>query len=370
MSHKRYRIAIVVVFVVIVLAGAAYEWLVPGLSSARTVPPKLEIAIATWLLHQSVPAQAQKQVNPLGADAADIVAGRDLFRENCEVCHAYDGGGHTRIGGREYPHAPPLRVAVRFDVGRRGVLSHPQRHQKHGDASLGHAGPADLATRRLYPSPAESGADGCRGASGERPRWAGACCDLCRLGHVQEMPRGNLRALEQIENGERGARSARASRRDHSRFLQARSARHFHQGRYRVRLRQPLEAALFHQDRRRLFPRAGAMGRHAQDVEEVFRPQRHRLVGDALSAGQFQAADRPAVRRLPFGRLRHCDQESKRMERRLREMPRPGQRACRAAGGEHHPQPGPLRLRARQRHLHPMSFAGPAAEESDRGQVL
>ena len=112
MSHKRYRIAIVVVFVVIVLAGAAYEWLVPGLSSARTVPPKLEIAIATWLLHQSVPAQAQKQVNPLGADAADIVAGRDLFRENCEVCHAYDGGGHTRVGGREYPQAPPLRVAV------------------------------------------------------------------------------------------------------------------------------------------------------------------------------------------------------------------------------------------------------------------
>ena len=160
----------------------------------------------------------------------------------------------------------------RIDVGRRGVLSHPQRHQKHGDASLGHAGPADLATRRLYPSPPESGADGCRGASGERPRWAGACCDLCRLGRVQEMPRGNLRALEQIENGERGARSARASRRDHSRSLQARPARHFHQGRYRVRLRQPLEAALLHQDRRRLFPRAGAMGRHAQDVEEVFRP--------------------------------------------------------------------------------------------------
>jgi len=113
MSHKRYWIPIAVVFVMIVVAGALYEWLVPGLSSARTVPPKLEIAIATWLLHQSVPAQAQKQTNPLGSDAADIVAGRDLFRENCEICHAYDGSGRTRIGGREYPHAPPLRVAVR-----------------------------------------------------------------------------------------------------------------------------------------------------------------------------------------------------------------------------------------------------------------
>jgi predicted CXXCH cytochrome family protein len=112
MFDKRYRIAIVVVVAMIVVAGVLYEWLVPGLSSARTVPTKLEIAIATWLLHQSVPAQAQKQKNPLGADAADIVAGRDLFRENCEICHAYDGGGRTRVGGREYPHAPPLRAAV------------------------------------------------------------------------------------------------------------------------------------------------------------------------------------------------------------------------------------------------------------------
>ena len=113
MSRKHYGIAIAVVFALIVVAGGLYEWIVPGLSSARTMPPKLETAIATWLLHQSVPAQAQKQTNPLGADAADIVAGRDLFRANCEVCHAYDGSGHTRVGGREYPQAPPLRVAVR-----------------------------------------------------------------------------------------------------------------------------------------------------------------------------------------------------------------------------------------------------------------
>jgi mono/diheme cytochrome c family protein len=101
--------------------------------------PKLEIAIATWLLHQSVPAQAQRRANPLGSDAADIVAGRDLFRENCEICHGYDGGGRTRIGGREYPHAPPLRVAVASMSDGEVFLSHSQRHQKHGDARLGHA---------------------------------------------------------------------------------------------------------------------------------------------------------------------------------------------------------------------------------------
>jgi len=112
MSRRTGLIAIIVVFALIVLAGVLYEWLVPGLSSARSSEPRLETAVATWLLHQSVPAAAKAAVNPLGSDAADIVAGRDLFRENCEVCHAYDGGGRTRIGGREYPHAPPLRVVV------------------------------------------------------------------------------------------------------------------------------------------------------------------------------------------------------------------------------------------------------------------
>jgi len=112
MSRRAGLIAIIMVFAAIVLAGVLYERIVPGLSSARNSEPRLETAIATWLLHHSVPAAAKAAVNPLGSDAADIVAGRDLFRENCEVCHAYDGGGRTRIGGSEYPHAPPLRVVV------------------------------------------------------------------------------------------------------------------------------------------------------------------------------------------------------------------------------------------------------------------
>ena len=193
----------------------------------------------------------------------------------------------------EYPQAAAASRRRRVDVGRRDFLSHPQRHQEHGHASLGHAGPADLAARRLHPSSAESGADGCRGASGERPRWAGACCDLCRLGRVQEMPRGNLRALEQNADGERRARSARASRRDHPRSLQARSARHVHQGRHRVRLRQQVEAALLHQDRRRLLSAAGAVGRHAQDVAALLR-RRTAPTGGRRSIRRTTSSGRPA----------------------------------------------------------------------------
>ena len=56
------------------------------------------------------------------------------------------------------------------------------------------------------------------------------------------------------------------------------------------------------------------------------------LVGAILPAGQLSAADRPAVRWLPFGELRHREQESHGMECGLRAMPRAGQRTRRAPG--------------------------------------
>jgi mono/diheme cytochrome c family protein len=93
-------------------AGALYMFALPGLSSARLQPPEMEVAVATWLLRHSVTATARQQQNPLGADAADIAAGRDLFRQNCEICHGYDGSGRTRIGGGEYPRPPVLRSLV------------------------------------------------------------------------------------------------------------------------------------------------------------------------------------------------------------------------------------------------------------------
>jgi predicted CXXCH cytochrome family protein len=112
MSRKQTLIAVAVVFSIIVLVGALYEWMIPGLSSARTEQSQAETFIATWLLHESVPQAAKDRTNPLGSDPADIAAGRDLFREKCEVCHAYDGGGKTQLGAGEYPRPPPLRVAV------------------------------------------------------------------------------------------------------------------------------------------------------------------------------------------------------------------------------------------------------------------
>lgn len=111
MLHRhRIAIALIVVLAGIALAAAAiWRSVIPGLSSARREPPAIEVSIATWLLNASVPAEARAQVNPLSGDPSDIAAGRDLFRQKCEACHAYDGSGKTEIGAGEYPRPPALR---------------------------------------------------------------------------------------------------------------------------------------------------------------------------------------------------------------------------------------------------------------------
>src|ERR1700749_3198812 len=112
-ARKKALIWVALLFAAIIaLGGSLYLLVVPGLSSARDEPPAVEVSVETWLLHRSVPDEARRSVNPLGADPADITAGRDLYREKCEVCHAYDGGGKTTIGAGEYPRPPALRSAA------------------------------------------------------------------------------------------------------------------------------------------------------------------------------------------------------------------------------------------------------------------
>src|SRR2546423_15674717 len=65
-----------------VMGGSFYWLLLPGLSVADREPSPMEMQIATWLLHQSVPDAQKIRANPLGPhpDAAAVAAGRDLFR--------------------------------------------------------------------------------------------------------------------------------------------------------------------------------------------------------------------------------------------------------------------------------------------------
>jgi cytochrome c5 len=145
------RASLLIIVVLAVIAGAAavaWQSVIPGLSSARREPPAIEVAVATALLRASVPPEDKARTNPLGGDPADIAAGQDIFRQKCEVCHAYDGSGRTQIGTGEYPRPPALHSLV---ASMRNLLPHTQRHPEHRLARLEHPGGADLAIGSLHP---------------------------------------------------------------------------------------------------------------------------------------------------------------------------------------------------------------------------
>jgi hypothetical protein len=123
MRMKHFFVSAFIVLVLLAVVGTAYRSFVPGLSSARSEPPGIEVSLATWLLHHSVPDAEAARTNPLGSDPADVAAGSDLFKKKCEICHAYDGSGkqksdrgNTRVL-RRYARSMSLRCrTARFSI--------------------------------------------------------------------------------------------------------------------------------------------------------------------------------------------------------------------------------------------------------------
>jgi predicted CXXCH cytochrome family protein len=105
-------IVAVVVIALLVLGGALYTFVLPGISVAKQPQSQVETTVAQWLLNHSVPAVAKNRVNPLTIDATSISAGKDIYAQKCEVCHAYEGGGKTEIGANIYPRPPVLRDLI------------------------------------------------------------------------------------------------------------------------------------------------------------------------------------------------------------------------------------------------------------------
>ena len=109
---RKSAIGLFAAVVLLAIGGLLFRYALPGLSSARPTPPTVEIAVATWLLLHSVPAADAERVNPLSPTEAGLAAGAALFQRNCAVCHGFDGGGRTTIGTNVYPRAPALRQAL------------------------------------------------------------------------------------------------------------------------------------------------------------------------------------------------------------------------------------------------------------------
>ena len=191
-------VLILLVVALAVLAAGFYFTVLPGLSVARQEPSKLEVAIATFLLHHSVPAGEAAKTNPLAAhpDAADIAAGRELYTAKCEACHAYDGGGKTEIGSGTFPRPPVLKVALTsmsdgeiFYHIRNGIRNTAMPAWNFPDRQ-------DVAAGELSAPSAHRG--GARAAGYLRPADRGReRRPLCRLQGLPELPPGDLCALVQ-----------------------------------------------------------------------------------------------------------------------------------------------------------------------------
>jgi predicted CXXCH cytochrome family protein len=134
MAMKRsVRLVLIVAVAVLLACAAVYAFILWEGSSARGQAPAIERLTAQWLLRHTVPGSARERENPLAAqpDPAELVAGQRLYRQKCELCHAYDGSGRTEIAAGQYPRPPDLRQPVVQTQGDGELFFHVANGIRH-----------------------------------------------------------------------------------------------------------------------------------------------------------------------------------------------------------------------------------------------
>jgi predicted CXXCH cytochrome family protein len=143
--NRESRRGLMILLALFVLLGVGYAVIMWEGSSSRGEAPRLESIVAQWLLNRTVPGNERDRPNPLRAhlDPADVTAGRDVYRQKCEICHAYNGSGKSEIVAGQYPRAPDLRDPVVQRMSDGELLFHIVNGIRHTGM------PAwNLATRR------------------------------------------------------------------------------------------------------------------------------------------------------------------------------------------------------------------------------
>ncbi|HTH02797.1 MAG TPA: cytochrome c [Vicinamibacterales bacterium] len=99
---------ITVIVLVVVIAIIGYSRIRGGGFAADAQPGALERSIATRLVRLSIPADADRQQNPLAADANAWRSAFEHYQDHCATCHGRDGRGKTDMGQNMYPKVPDL----------------------------------------------------------------------------------------------------------------------------------------------------------------------------------------------------------------------------------------------------------------------
>lgn len=93
----------------ILLPALAYWYASSGRMPVATSEPPLpmERKFTSLALHAVVGKEAPQTV-PIQADEGAYLAGAEVYRNNCAVCHGVPGGQETGIAKGEFPHPPQL----------------------------------------------------------------------------------------------------------------------------------------------------------------------------------------------------------------------------------------------------------------------
>ncbi len=79
--------------------------MMPVATSSKPLP--FEERLANMALEAKVEKEAPKSA-PIEANEQNLLAGADVYRMNCSVCHAMPGQQQSDIGKGEFPHPPQL----------------------------------------------------------------------------------------------------------------------------------------------------------------------------------------------------------------------------------------------------------------------
>ena len=101
-----------IVGVAIVSAGV-YTYFMYGFAPVATSAPPMpfEKRFATGALHAHINREMPKDV-PVAWDEANLVAGAQVYKQNCAVCHGLPGQDQTPIAKGMFPRPPKLMEGI------------------------------------------------------------------------------------------------------------------------------------------------------------------------------------------------------------------------------------------------------------------
>jgi thiosulfate dehydrogenase len=94
---------------VLVVPFCIYLYFVTGSAPVATAAPAMPFE--KMLAHDALSARVAKEMPksvPIAADESNFLAGAEVYRENCAVCHGVPGGTPTAIARGMFPRPPKL----------------------------------------------------------------------------------------------------------------------------------------------------------------------------------------------------------------------------------------------------------------------